>query len=143
MLESRPNDALGLVRLMLKNSSELCKLFKIELTEQTELTELTEPVVTGFGNSSSLLLDLDNILTQCADKDGDGFKCSEYLDSDHCMPLVGWCNPHTCNELAGKTATGKMIDPQMCSNQTFWEGKGCNQTNWHRCEGDRPGQCKI
>ena len=63
MLESRPNDALGLVRLMLKNSSELCKLFKIELTEQTELTELTEPVVTGFGNSSSLLLDLDNILT--------------------------------------------------------------------------------
>ena len=81
-----------------------------------------EPFATGFGDSSSLLLDLDNILTPCKY----GFKCS-----GNCLPLVGWCNqqsPHTCDELAGKTATGKTIDLQMCSNETYWERvrKGCS-----------------
>ena len=105
-----------------------------------------EPFETGFGDSSSLLLDLENILTPCTDWRGDGgFKCS-----GNCRPLYRWCNqeyPKTCTELAGKTATGKMIDPQMCSNQTFWEGKGCpnshNSVTSYRCTGDTPGQCDL
>ena len=35
-----------------------------------------EPFETGFGDSSSLLLDLENILTPCTDRGKDGFKCS-------------------------------------------------------------------
>ena len=107
-----------------------------------------EPFATGIGNSSSLLLDLDNILKPCTDQRGmDGFTCSGYLHyGEHCLPLSLWCNPnfpYTCDELADKTATEKTTDHQMCSNQTFWEGKGCNCCYYggymYRCTGDTPG----
>lgn len=104
------------------------------------------PFLTGIGNSSSLLLDLDSILTSCIDDEGDhGFHCSGYTwDSNNCVRLSGWCNPsspYTCDELSGKTATGKTIDPQMCANQTFWEKHGCNSKWSFRCTGSRPGHC--
>ena len=104
-----------------------------------------EPFVTGFGNSSSLLLDLVNILTPCNGEWGAGFTCSGFHDvPHHCLPLYLWCShsyTYTCDELAGKTATGKTIDPQMCSNQTFWEGKKncdvekkCNGSDFTPCQ---------
>ena len=48
-----------------------------------------------------------------------------------------------CDELEGKTATGKSIDPMLCSNQTFWEKTSCGSEIIHRCTGDRPGQCGL
>lgn len=105
------------------------------------------PFLTGIGNSSSLLLDLDDILTPCTRVDGyKGFHCSGYTDdSNLCLHLFGWCTPrltYTCDELTGKTATGKTIDPQMCSNQTFWQDKGCNlEGRVSRCTGKTSGQC--
>ena len=102
--------------------------------------------------NASLLLDLDHILTPCTceyyTSEGcqvEGFNFSGY-DPNHCLPFYLWCSPsypYTCDELAGKTATGKTIDPQMCSNQTFWEKKSCNSERYWRCTGDTPGQCKY
>ena len=102
--------------------------------------------------NASLLLDLDHILTPCTSEyytsEGcqvEGFNFSGY-DPNHCLPFYLWCSPsypYTCDELAGKTATGKTIDPQMCSNQTFWEKKSCNSERYYRCTGDTPGQCKY
>ena len=59
-----------------------------------------EAFLTGIGNSSSLLLDLDNILTNCTTDHGDqGFHCSGYTeDPNNCLSLDGWCSsswPHT------------------------------------------------
>ena len=94
-----------------------------------------EAFLTGIGNSSSLLLDLDNILTPCIPAHGyQGFYCSGYTrNPNNCLDLFGWCNPSsplTCDELAGKTATGKTIDPQMCANRTCWETKRCTYDQW-------------
>lgn len=74
-----------------------------------------------------------------------GFKCTRE-DSDstsNCWSLYFWCNaefPFSCTELEGKTATGKTFDPILCANQSFWEGRGCDEGDW-RCTGDNPGQC--
>ena len=40
-----------------------------------------------------------------------------------------------------RTATGKTIDFQLCSNQSFWEQKSCSLDNYRRCTGATPGQC--
>ena len=105
---------------------------------------------TSIGNTSSLLLDLEQILSPCKDRYGfQGFKCSESSTEEkgrgNCHFLAGWCDhifaPKKCTELAGTTATGKTTDPQMCKNQTFWEKRSCNGD--HRCTGDTPGQCLM
>ena len=60
-----------------------------------------------------------------------------------CWPPYFWCNaefPFSCTELEGKTATGKTFDPILCANQSFWEGRGCDEGDW-RYTGDNPGQC--
>ena len=65
------------------------------------------------------------------------------MDSN-CVRMLDWCHPshpRTCNELIGTTATGKTIDTQLCSNQSFWEHKTCDDRYWRRCTGARPGQC--
>ena len=65
-------------------------------------------------------------------------------DSKRCLRLYWWCNPagtYTCDELADKTATGKAIDPQICSNQSFWQDRGCGSDSWSRCTGKTSGQC--
>ena len=98
----------------------------------------------AFGNSSLLLLDLENILIPCRQEGKQGFKCSGDGVPENCLRMVHWCQPdptHTCNELKGTTATGKTIDPQLCSNQSFWEHKKCTYYGWYRCTGDTPGQC--
>ena len=118
---------------------------------------------TEVGNSSSLLLDLEQLLEPCKDRDGiQGFICSDN-EGSRCLPMYEWCNTKrrkhnsnrgalTCNELIGTTATGKTIDHQMCSNQSFWEHKGCGARKLdprlympltpRRCTGDAPGQCE-
>ena len=107
-----------------------------------------EIFLTGFEKSSSLLLDLEDILRPCSG--GQGFKCSRSnaLDEDggsNCLYLFQWCNPshtvYTCDELKGKTATGKTTDPQLCGNQTFWERRSCSIGS--RCTGETPGQCHF
>ena len=110
-----------------------------------------EAFQTHIGNSSSLLLDLEKILIPCKDSDGEqGFKCSgAYMDSpldvsENCLSIYAWCNPtgpFTCKELQGTTATGKTIDHQLCSNQSFWERKTCYLDDYRRCTGAKPGQC--
>ena len=102
----------------------------------------------AFPHPSSLLLDLENILTRCIDRYGDqGFNCSAAThDSKRCLRLYWWCNPtgtYTCDELADKTATGKTIDPQMCSNQSFWHEKGCSYGGHSRCTGKTSGECVV
>ena len=111
---------------------------------------------THFENSSSLLLDLENILIPCNDakkpgfRDHKGFKCSDVnrsFKNNNCISLDDWCNPYedvlTCDELKGKSATGKTNDPQVCRNQTFWEQRICNFENRYRCTGETPGQCAV
>ena len=111
-----------------------------------------EAFQTGVGNTSSLLLDLEQILIPCivtflnGDQD-QGFKCSN-APTSNCLRVPWWCNPrrvHSCNELKGTTATGKTIDPQLCSNQSFWDQRSCgsdtSDTNFKRCTGDAPGRC--
>ena len=104
-----------------------------------------EAFQTHIGNSSSLLLDIEKILIPCNDSNGvQGFKCLEANVKEDCLRMYDWCRPyptHTCNELKGTTATGKTIDPQLCSNQSFWDQKTCNWDTSHRCTGGTPGQC--
>ena len=97
-----------------------------------------------IGNPSPL--DLDNIMTPCLSGiygNFRGFQCSggTFELFNNCLALHQWCNPSspfTCDELVGKTATGKTIDHQMCANQTFWETKGCTyEQDTHR----RSGPC--
>ena len=107
----------------------------------------------AFPKLSSLLLDLDNILTPCTDY-WQGFKCSTSIPSyglgpvpyyrDNCTALWQWCTPEfpfACDELAGITATGKTIDPQICSNQTFWTKQMCGDPRYYRCTGKTSGEC--
>ena len=107
-----------------------------------------EAFQTHIGNSSSLLLDLEKILIPCKDRMGahgvKGFKCTRPNQAQDCLRMYLWCYPdlvHSCSELEGTTATGKTIDPQLCSNQSFWEHKTCNYNHLRRCTGDTPGQC--
>ena len=109
-----------------------------------------EAFQTSVGNSTSLLLDLDKILIPCNTWDGfQGFKCFDVRvtgvnKGSLCLEMFKWCSPdtpRTCSELEGTTNTGKTIDPQLCSNQSFWEHKTCNSTVSRRCTGDTPGQC--
>ena len=68
------------------------------------------------------------------------------MTRNNCLPLLLRCHPrfpHTCSELKGTTATGKTIDPQLCSNQSFWEHKTCDNPNFRRCTGATPGQCEY
>ena len=75
-----------------------------------------------------------------------------------CLPYFAWCSPDMfsfkCDQLEGKSATGKTIDSNLCSNQSFWEGKPCDSRFLHeisngqnvtfkgfRSTGARPGQC--
>ena len=107
-----------------------------------------EPFETSYENSSTLLVDMSDILRDCTGKHGEvGFKCSGNNLRDDCLSMYSWCNPgstFTCNELEGKTATGKTIDPVMCSNQSFWEHQGCNKNrHFYRCTAETPGQCNI
>ena len=94
----------------------------------------------NVGNSSSPLLDLENILVPC--NNNTGFECS-----GQCLDLLRWCNPmftnNNCDELKGTTATEKTTDPQMCRNQSFWEQKYCPGYRNYRCTGDTPGQCGL
>ena len=93
------------------------------------------PFKYNIGNSSSPLIDLDNVLKPC----GKGFKCS-----GGCQRMVYWCDPsrvYSCEELAGKTTTGETFGPVMCRNQTFWEPLSCGREDFYRCTGDKPGQC--
>ncbi len=74
------------------------------------------PFLTGIGNSSSLLLDLDDILTPCTYEDGyQGFRCSAAPSG--CLRLDNWCDPswkvYTCDELRDRTATETTIDYQL------------------------------
>ena len=105
-----------------------------------------EPFMTNLEDSHALLINLENTLTPCMTgfhNPGQGFKCLESHSLD-CLSVDRWCTPqytYTCSNLLHKTATGKTIDPLMCSNQSFWEGRGCRWESQYRCAGDRPGQC--
>ena len=66
-----------------------------------------EPFATGFEKTSTLLNDLENILIACKGGRGHpGFTCSGYTGR-HCLSMIYWCSSevHSCDELAGKTAT--------------------------------------
>ena len=113
---------------------------------------------TSIGNTSSLLLDLEQILRSCKTFRGQqGFNCTESsteglnewemvdFGESNCLALDMWCDHnsivHKCTELTDKTATGKTTDPQFCGNQTFWEQRSCNHGyRYHsqRCNGDTP-----
>ena len=79
---------------------------------------------TSYDNSTSLLMNLEELLISCTSNGSQGFMCMSL-----CVPTYLWCNPYVsfnCKELKGKSATGKTIDPMLCSNQSFWEGKPCD-----------------
>ena len=95
----------------------------------------------GVGDSKSLLLNVEQILIPCNDSLGSqGFKCSASRQTDlyemvdggksNCLFVGNWCAhdwvAYKCSELAGKNAKGKSTDSQLCSNQTFWEGRKCS-----------------
>ena len=112
-----------------------------------------EPFEKNFGNSTSLLINTEKILVPCntTNHRGEtepGFECSQFTDDDgnHCLPQGDWCSTndaYSCNELVGRTATGKTTDPLLCRNQSFWENKRCSNDDEYnlRCTGDTPGQC--
>ena len=103
------------------------------------------PFKTHFDNSSSLLMDLDNLMIPCSVAGVQGFKCSGYTNNGHCLPISRWCNQRSiykCKELEGRSPTGKTVDFLLCSNQTYWEKKGCNNKGY-RCIGETPGQCSY
>ena len=100
-----------------------------------------EPFATGFEDTSSLLNDLDGILLPCktgsAHRAGlEGFICKGYIEplsTGSCLETGSWCSSsvYSCDELVGKTATGTTIDHQLCSNQSFWEGKSCDGEQYY------------
>ena len=117
-----------------------------------------EPFETSFENSQSLLVDPEQILTSCNINNiydrKQGFDCTGgpglalhgTLETS-CLDYGMWCNAEytfICTELEGKTPTGKTFDPILCANQSFWEGRVCDEDNedeeW-RCTGENPGQC--
>ena len=102
------------------------------MTAETELTKRLSKI--------EVTLDLKQILKPCNDlrthRRGHGFKCSEVNLYRNCLQMASWCAHFpicTCSELNGTTATGKTINPQLCSNQTFWEHTADNFTNYNRC----------
>ena len=81
----------------------------------------------SFDNSSSLLIDLQQVLRPCKGSGGEGFECSGAGlviagVPSNCLGYWYWCNPgttiYTCKELSGKTHTSTTMDPQVCRNQT-------------------------
>ena len=120
-----------------------CNASHVTITECVQEDKM-RAFQTHIGNSSFLLLDLEKILISCTNRRGlQGFKCSGVNLNWDCLIMIYWCTPYptvTCNELQGTTATGKTIDPQLCSNQSFWDQRKCNY-DYHRCTGATPGQC--
>lgn len=157
--EDRFRNFLGLVR-----SYRACKVKNISTTQciredkyldgDLECRNRADEEIfqTSIGDTSLVLLDLEQILRPCKDsRGGQGFNCSgsSKVDSgnSNCLRLYHWCQhnyiPRNCTELAGTTATGRSTDSTLCSNQTFWEHRSCNFDHkiYHRCTGDTPGQC--
>ena len=76
---------------------------------------------------------------------GLGLECGE-----KCLEYYGWCSTdraYTCPQLGMRTTN----DPDICGNNTFWEGRTCQYKEWiaeeeeegRRCNGANPGQCSY
>ena len=96
-------------------------------------------------DNSPIHIDISSILQPCAaSKDEQGYKCTGAPIADDCLHRYMWCDPlftYTCSEL-NMTRTQKTTDPQICSDQIFWENQNCKREGYrYRCTGKTPGDC--
>ncbi len=92
-----------------------------------------------------IIVEGDNNYKNIGDNGTFGFQCGKGI----CLDWDIWCNRD--REMGEKedpylsmicpTLLAQIQNPQLCSNQTFWKTRNCNN-GILRCKGNLPGQCR-